>query len=60
MKKECCVICHQETDIFEDTPIELRDNYVEGVGQLCPECVLKMEKEEKNQSTEESPRKNTL
>lgn len=44
MKKERCIICHQETGISEDTPIELRNNYIEGVGQLCPECALKMEK----------------
>ena len=44
MKKEHCVICHQETDISENTPIEFRDNYIEGAGQLCPECALKIEK----------------
>lgn len=46
MKKERCIICHQETGISEDTPIELRDNYIEGVGQLCPECALKITREQ--------------
>ena len=50
MKKEHCIICYQETDISEDTPIELRDSYIEGVGQLCPECALKMEKEQRFQN----------
>ena len=45
MKKERCIICHQETDVFEDTPIEFRNNYIDGAGQLCPECALKMERE---------------
>ena len=41
MENEKCIICHRETDVTCDTPIELRDNYIEGAGQLCLECALK-------------------
>ncbi len=42
MENEKCIICHRETNIPCDTPIELRDNYIEGAGQLCPECALRL------------------
>lgn len=41
MENERCIICHRETNIPCDTPIELRDNYIEGAGQLCSECALR-------------------
>ena len=35
-KREKCVICGALTPYFKDTPIDLRDGYVEGGGQTCP------------------------
>ena len=35
---EYCAICWSKTETRKDTPIEFRDYYIEGVGQLCPAC----------------------
>lgn len=35
---ERCVLCGQTTDILLSLPIDLRDYYVEGSGQLCRDC----------------------
>ena len=32
---DCCVICGKPTEYREDTPIDKRECYVEGAGQLC-------------------------
>lgn len=50
---EECVLCHQTTSTYKDTHIDLRDNYVEGVGQLCDECYEKIvEKQKSNEINE--------
>ncbi len=36
--KDLCVMCYKETPYDNDTPIIIRKNYIEGVGQLCKEC----------------------
>ena len=35
---ERCVLCGQATDTHLSLPIDLRDYYVEGSGQLCRDC----------------------
>ena len=45
MECERCVICGKETYIRRDTPIDLRNNYIVGVGQLCGECVIKLKED---------------
>lgn len=35
---EICVCCHKKLDIPVSAPIEFRDFYVEGAGQLCYDC----------------------
>lgn len=35
---EKCVICKCKTTIKKEEPIESRDGYIEGVGQLCYKC----------------------
>lgn len=35
---EICVCCGKITDVRRDTHIDMRYNYVEGVGQLLPQC----------------------
>ena len=37
-EKEKCVLCGVEVDVNISTPIDLRNYYVEGCGQLCKEC----------------------
>lgn len=39
MCKEKCVICKNETKYDSDLDIEFRDFYIEGVGQLCYNCM---------------------
>ena len=39
---EKCILCGKTTDARKDEPIELRDNYIEGAGQLCPGCMVKV------------------
>lgn len=38
MAKENCVSCGVETAYEVSTHIDFRNNYVEGVGQLCRNC----------------------
>lgn len=35
---ERCVVCGELTAVRIDTPIELRDNYEIGFGQVCHRC----------------------
>lgn len=37
--KENCIICGKETQYDINTHIDLRNNYIEGAGQLCNQCV---------------------
>jgi len=40
-EKDKCVLCHKETPYDKNTHIDLREHYVEGLGQLCKECWYK-------------------
>ena len=42
-KFERCCRCKQITNIPINTPIDFRDNYIEGSGQLCETCAKKDE-----------------
>lgn len=37
-QEEKCVVCGGNTGYFFDTPIDERQFYVVGVGQLCEKC----------------------
>ena len=37
-KKDKCVWCKKETQYDEFDHIDFRNFYIEGAGQLCPEC----------------------
>ena len=37
-KKDKCVSCKKETQYDEFDHIDSRNFYIEGAGQLCPEC----------------------
>ena len=41
---EYCAICWAKIS-RKDTPVELRNHYVSGVGQLCPTCYLDLHRE---------------
>ena len=49
MAKDTCVICGQETAYDFETHIDLRNGYLEGLGQLCTSCFRK-----RNQDSEET------
>ena len=36
--KDLCVRCNKPTDYHPNTPITVRQWYVEGAGQLCESC----------------------
>jgi fatty acid/phospholipid biosynthesis enzyme len=37
-RKDVCVSCGKTTDVDSSARVEMRPHYVEGAGQLCPEC----------------------
>ena len=41
-KKDKCVSCKKETQYDEFDHIDFRNFYIEGAGQLCPECYNKI------------------
>ena len=38
METDKCVVCGKDTKVPKDLPIDYRQYYVEGAGQLCKEC----------------------
>ena len=42
---EKCVLCRKVVSIDKSTHIDLRDNYIEGIGQLCRDCYYKVEED---------------
>ena len=44
-KFEHCVMCGELTAVPVSMPIDLRENYVVGCGQLCNSCRLKLREE---------------
>ncbi len=42
---EICIICGHTTGVLMDTPIEFRENYIYGCGQLCERCSRKLRRE---------------
>ena len=41
-ESETCVLCGKELIISKYTPIEQRRCYIEGCGQLCTNCFVKL------------------
>ena len=35
---EDCIMCGKKTTVSKTTHIDFRDGYIEGAGQLCPNC----------------------
>ena len=42
---EHCVLCRKVVSIDKSTHIDLRDNYIEGIGQICRDCYYKVEED---------------
>ena len=42
---DLCLSCGVTTEYKTDMPVDIRDCYVEGAGQLCTSCYLDLEKE---------------
>lgn len=40
--KEKCVCCGSITSYNKNDNISIRENYIEGAGQLCDECFIKI------------------
>lgn len=43
-KLDKCVLCGADTPYSTNISVELRENYIEGAGQLCSECANKLNK----------------
>jgi hypothetical protein len=43
--RDGCVVCNRLTHYPKRMPISFRENYVLGVGQLCPRCYKEYAKE---------------
>ncbi len=41
---EYCVMCGDLTDVPMARPVDCRENYIVGCGQLCPKCARKQRK----------------
>ena len=39
---ESCVLCNEQLTILKSVPIDKRIGYIEGVGQLCTSCLVKL------------------
>lgn len=39
---ERCVLCKHATPFRRDDPVEMRTDYVEGCGQLCHPCAVRV------------------
>ena len=54
---EKCVSCKREVGYTINTHIDVRKNYVEGVGQLCSDCFIEVYKKvhKKDVDTDEKP-----
>jgi hypothetical protein len=40
--KEQCVMCDSKTEYTKNTHIDQRKHYIEGAGQICEECYIKI------------------
>lgn len=40
---EKCILCQRETGVSVDLPVDSRENYALGLGQLCEKCYADMQ-----------------
>ncbi len=41
IEMDLCVLCGKETQYPKSLPVDMRENYIEGAGQLCNQCGVK-------------------
>lgn len=41
-EKDLCVVCGEETPYTKDTHIAKREFYIEGAGQMCQKCYMRI------------------
>ena len=51
---EKCIICGELTNVPKDLHISRREHYVEGAGQLCQKCFIKMHKDKNEEKKKNS------
>lgn len=42
MTNDRCVVCGKDSGVPSDTPIEKRERYILGSGQLCTDCYFEL------------------
>lgn len=47
-KYEPCIMCGKETNVLVNIPINARKNYILGCGQLCENCAIELEMDNKS------------
>ncbi len=48
---ETCVLCGEVLSIDKNLPIDCRENFIIGCGQLCEDCAHKLKIEEQAENT---------
>lgn len=51
---EKCVMCGEQTNVLSSTPIEQRECFEVGCGQLCLNCFLKLRDSSSQENTKTS------
>ncbi len=53
---ETCVLCGKSVGVLQSTPVQCRADYIEGCGQLCPECARDVSESGKKRGQKEGIR----
>ncbi len=53
---ETCVLCGKSVGVLQSTSVQCRTDYIEGCGQLCPECARNVSESGKKQVKKEGIR----
>ena len=48
---DCCIVCGKPTEYRKDVPIDKRECYVEGAGQMCRKCYFEIYLKQGNEGT---------
>ena len=48
-KYERCICCKEQTNVLRATPVDEREYFIHGCGQLCPSCYRELTQTEKEQ-----------
>ncbi len=42
LETEKCILCGDDTGVLANLPVDARKYYINGVGQLCENCYIKL------------------